>query len=80
MTALQQLRAKSLAACTMCPGSWEKRFSRDMASIATARPEMILTSKQIEWLNKLSWRFRRQMPSHLVPAQDPGEIYDQPEA
>lgn len=79
MTELQRLRAHALAQCTMCPGSWEKRFARDMASIATANPSQPLTPKQVEWISKLSWRFRRQMPAHLVPAQDPGELYDQPE-
>lgn len=78
VTELQQLRARALAQCTMMPGSWEKRFARDMASIAAARPESNLSPKQMEWITKLSWRFRRQMPQHLVPAQDPGEIFDQP--
>lgn len=44
-----------------------KRFARQMGF---AKPEM-LTAKQIRHVAHIAWRYRRQMPAHLVPPADP---------
>ena len=44
-----------------------KRFARQMGSV---RPGAI-TPKQARHVAHLAWRYRRQMPAHLVPPTDP---------
>jgi hypothetical protein len=48
-----------LAACSFQPGSFDKRFSRDvLARVQSDRP---LTEKQYLCLRKLLFKYRRQM-------------------
>ncbi len=58
-------RADALARCSFLPGSWDKRFARDMA----ARTEF--SPRQAANIARLAWKYRRQMPAALVPASDP---------
>ncbi|MFG1370737.1 hypothetical protein V5F32_01010 [Xanthobacter oligotrophicus] len=44
-----------------------KRFARQMGF---AKPEM-LTARQARHVAHIAWRYRRQMPTHLVPPADP---------
>lgn len=64
MTAQETALAIALGACRFVPGSWEKRFARDMAARARARPEDPLMPKQARWLRRLHHKYRRQIPSH----------------
>lgn len=56
----------ALARCTMLPGSQHKRFARDLARAAKSDPERELSERQRQHLLRLAWRYRRQMPAHLL--------------
>ena len=58
--------AKALGACTFLPGSWNKRFAKDIKWLAEHTPEKELTPRQSANLVRLAWRYRRQMPAHLA--------------
>jgi hypothetical protein len=64
MTDSERILASELVACRFVPGSFEKRFARDLASIARELPEKAITVKQTRWLRILHHRFRRQIPNH----------------
>lgn len=51
----QQKMTKQLAMCRFLPGSFEKKFARDMAGATT------LTTGQAEYLQKLHHRYRKQI-------------------
>lgn len=61
MTDLERTQADSLSGCTFLPGSWDKRFVRDMAAIARDRPTQSITEKQAAWLDELGHRYRKQL-------------------
>jgi hypothetical protein len=65
MTDMAMERAKALARCTMLPGTWDKRFVRSVAAIAASGVSM--TDKQVEQVDRLAWKYRRQLPVRLVP-------------
>lgn len=51
--------ARRLSRCRMLPGSYEKRFVRDMAvNLEAGKP---LSAKQMNLLDELQWRFRVQL-------------------
>lgn len=62
-------RALALEKCSFLPGSFDKRFSRDIASAVRANAS--LTPRQVETINRLAYKYRRQMPADLVPARSP---------
>lgn len=47
---------------TFLPATWDKSFTRDMAAIATRTPTKEITEKQSEWLYRLLYKYRRQVP------------------
>lgn len=53
----------ALARCSFLPGHPHKRFARDIA----ARPVEQLSPKQIAYALALAYRYRRQMPTALIP-------------
>jgi hypothetical protein len=57
MTNEQQRWIKQLAKCTFLPGSWVKRFVRDLASLGTYD---LLTEKQTLALERTAWHYRKQ--------------------
>lgn len=61
MTPEQITKAKLLYQCTYLPGSFEKRFARDMFAVADLNPSKELTPKQSEWLDKQFFRYRNQI-------------------
>lgn len=61
MTQEQIMQAKLLDGCTYLPGSFEKRFARNMAALAETNPEKELTAKQADWLEKQFFRYRNQI-------------------
>jgi hypothetical protein len=54
--------AKMLDRCRLLPGAWNKRFIRGMASLAITSPGKELTEKQKEWLYRLLYTYRKQLP------------------
>ena len=63
------LTARAIADLTFCrftPGSWDKRFARDMGERVSFGPTSI-TAKQYAWVWKLAWKYRRQLgPSEIT--------------
>lgn len=55
----ERIAIEALARCSFLPGSWDKRFARDMAATAE---DYRLTAKQRQCLWKMAWKYRRQMP------------------
>jgi hypothetical protein len=53
-------QARRLARCSFLPGSWDKRFARDLAARAED-PEATITEKQAAALARLTQRYRRQL-------------------
>jgi hypothetical protein len=48
----------ALARCTMLPGSWDKRFVRDLQAFPDG---CRITPRQAEMISKLLHRYRRQL-------------------
>lgn len=67
MTPDQAAVAEALSRCTFLRGSHDKRFARDLAAYIY----LDLTERQAAHLNRLAWKYRRQMPAHLVPKEKP---------
>lgn len=44
------------------PGSWNKRFAKSMIYNAVQQPDQELTDSQKEWLYRLLYTYRKQMP------------------
>jgi hypothetical protein len=57
MTEQQQQWIAELSRCSFYPGSYDKRFVRDLESYS---PDKELTEKQAAFLEKLAWRYRKQ--------------------
>lgn len=75
MTDEQRAMIAALERCTMSPGSWDKRFSRDLFFQAKADPKMELSPRQ-EWaLRRTYYRYRRQ---HHHPDMAKPDDYDSP--
>lgn len=68
-TDLELARARALVQCTLPPYSMTKRFARDLKDQVTNRGE--ITEKQAAYLAVCCYRFRRQLPSELVPSEPP---------
>jgi hypothetical protein len=66
MTDYQFRLAQALGRATFPPASWSKRFAH-----ALARKDINdeLSDKQAEWLLRLAYRYRRQMPADLQVAK-----------
>jgi hypothetical protein len=62
MTPDQIQIAKSFNRITFQPGTWNKRFAKTMAAIAENKPEYEISSGSDEWLYRLVYTFRRQIP------------------
>jgi hypothetical protein len=58
--------AVALAACSFCPGSWDKRFSRNMAALAEHAPEKDFTERQRVHLIRLVHKYRRQIDTAVI--------------
>lgn len=71
MTAEQILTAQALENCAMLPGCTDKRFARDMAKRSRTPNPKPLTDRQAANLERLAYRYRRQLPADLVPAGRP---------
>jgi hypothetical protein len=63
MTELQINKALALLKCTFLPGSFQKRFAKDMGAMARNNPQAELTEKQAAYLDLLFHQYRRQIPN-----------------
>ncbi len=63
-------KVKYLALCTFRPGSYEKRFVRDMASQPA---DAELTIRQAHYIDLLYWHYRKQIAA--MPGTDKPEVY-----
>lgn len=66
MTTDEMQAVMALVRCTFLPGSWDKRFVRALGQHARDTP---LSDKQREWLWKLVWKYRRQIPYPSIVEQ-----------
>ena len=56
--------ARALAQCSFLPGSWDKRFAREMA--ARAATDLGFTERQRVHLLRLAHKYRRQMDTAIL--------------
>ena len=66
--------ATALASCTFLPGISHKRFARNMADAARNLPDQEISLRARHYMEILAWRYRRQMPAHLVPERKPLDL------
>lgn len=78
MTPEQIATAKALGNCSFPPGTADKRFARNMAFLAEHSPEREITERKDLNLRRLAYRYRRQMPAALVPAEKPADLPPKP--
>lgn len=57
---------QALARCRFLPSHPDKRFARDVANI----PADKLSERQCRHIIRLAWKYRRSMPTDLVPSKD----------
>ena len=70
--------AKALGACSYPPGTSQKRFALDILFLAEHSPDRELSDRQRHYMQLLAWRYRRQMPSRLVPESKPADLPPRP--
>jgi hypothetical protein len=70
--------AKALGSCSYPPGTSQKRFARDILFLAENDPDKELSDRQRHYMQLMAWRYRRQMPSRLVPERQPDDLPPQP--
>lgn len=68
--------AIELSRCGIYGWSSQRRFVRDLAYIAKNDPGREVTLRQRHYLELLAWRYRRQLPPHLVPHRKPLDLPD----
>lgn len=54
---------KALSQCTFYPGGFDKRFVRDLSVLSEYA---MLTARQEEWIEKMLYRYRRQLGRKLA--------------
>lgn len=70
MTPEQKEIAMSFMHVTFLPRSWNKRFAQSMIYIAVKEPEQELTDSQTEWLYRLLYTYRKQIPNTYLKYQN----------
>lgn len=63
MTEVDYKTIQALAKCSFTPGSWNKRFVRDLAQYP---PEKELSEKQQAALARVAWHYRQQLSRHGI--------------
>lgn len=64
-----------LAKALGCVSGWAgARFLDDIASLAARAPESELTARQRYYMGIMAWRYRKQLPRHLVPETKPLDL------
>lgn len=69
MTTEEKERARAFAACRFPAGSFVKRFAREIGALAKGSGN--ISERQAARLLIEAYRYRRQMPEALVPAEPP---------
>jgi len=69
MTQTEKDMLLGLSKCTFLPGSWEKRFVRNLHFTARSKKPTIST-KQREWLVEIAHRYRKQLERLAIPSPD----------
>lgn len=64
MTEQQQRWIAELSRCTFLPGSYDKRFVRNLAAYS---PDRELTPRQANALHQMAYRYRRQRGDPTMP-------------
>ena len=72
--------AKALGNCSYPPGTSQKRFALDILFLAENNPDKELSDRQRSYMQLMAWRYRRQMPSRLVPERKPADLPPKPKA
>jgi hypothetical protein len=62
LTPEQYELCQALGCCTYLPGSWDKRFARDLSARAI---DYQLSEKQVEQLERMKYKYRRQLAPKL---------------
>jgi hypothetical protein len=62
MTNEQQTICKALGTVRYLPASFDKRFGNNLCSLAETQPEKELSEKQNEWMYRLLYKYRKQLP------------------
>lgn len=62
MSADELLIVEKLSGCNYAPGTWSKRFITDMFHIAKASSEYLLAEPQREWIYRVLYQKRKQVP------------------
>lgn len=62
MTQEQKEICLALGGVTYLPGSFDKRFGRNLYGIAESKPDKELSEKQNEWMYRLLYKYRKQLP------------------
>lgn len=57
--------AKALSKCSFLPATFAKRFARSLGEIAQSETPVISENQALN-LWRLVWKYRRQIPDHLV--------------
>ncbi len=61
------MRMRALLRVTMLPSQPDKRFVRNVCG----KHPRDLTERQIEHVDRLAWRYRRQLPKDVAPTTNP---------
>lgn len=74
MTHEERLRALHLAALRYAPGTWSKRFAREVGA-RVGTDNATITDREAKAMERLAWTFRRQLQKkglgRFVPASKP---------
>ena len=62
MTKEQIEICNNFAIVRFMPASFDKRFAGNLTSLAKYSPEKELTEKQNEWMFRLLYKYRKQLP------------------
>lgn len=62
MTEDQKQICTALGKVSYLPASFDKRFGNNLHGIAQMTPEKELTEKQNEWMFRLLYKYRNQLP------------------
>lgn len=66
MTETDYRTIQALSKCSFYPGSWTKRFVRDLASYPRDKE---LSEKQQAALGKVAWHYRKQLAGHGIAVE-----------
>lgn len=70
MDEARRLKVNYLSKCSFLPGSYEKRFVRDMAKHSE---DYELSIRQAHYIDLLYWMYRKQIAA--MPGNDKPEVY-----